>query len=393
MKMIKKLLSLLLVLFLNNGCNLDKNKILKSDSEKYKIEFFESKKNEIITKIEKLNEDLKNINSSIDKITNNQKLPLVTGIKISPEPFSHKIEIQANINTRQNLILFPELSGELKEIYVTEGEWVKKGQLLAIIDDSGLKEELEHLKIQFSLSKTNFQKTERLWNKKIGSEMKYLESKARYESQQKMVHQMKKRLLKTKIIAPFEGVIDEIKGKKGQMITPYVSPILRIVNLDKMYVEALVPENYLTNINKGSEAIVYIPVLNSSQKTFIKQTGNYINPNNRTFRIEAPLENSSKIIKPNLVAKILITDYFNQNAIMIPTKIINENAEGKSYVFKLIKTNENSIYETKKVFIELGKSTNEKIEILNGIKTDDFILNEGSMIVDDNQKVKKIDSN
>ena len=391
--MTKKLLSLFLVLFLNNGCNFDKYKEQKSDSEKSKIEFFESKKYEIITKIEKLNEDLKNINSSIDKITNNQKLPLITGIKISPEPFSHKIEIQANINTRQNLILFTELSGELKQTHVTEGEWVKKGQLLAIIDDSGLKEELEQLKIQFSLSKTNFQKTERLWNKKIGSEMKYLESKARYESQQKMVHQMKKRLSKTKIIAPFDGIIDEIKGKKGQMITHYVTPILRIINLDEMYVEALVPENYLTNIKKGSEAIVYIPVLNSSQKTLISQTGNYINPNNRTFRIEAPLENSSKIIKPNLAAKILITDYYNDNAIMIPTKIINENAEGRPYIFKLLKTNENSIYETKKVFIELGKSTNEKTEVLNGITNDDFIIDEGSMIVDDNQKVKKIDPN
>ena len=390
MKMTKKILSLLLLFFISNGCNYDKEKEQKIKSKKSKIEFLEIEKNKIITKIDELNEDLKKINSSIDKINNNQKVPLVTGIKISSEPFSHKIEIQANINTRQNLILFPELSGKLKEIYVTEGQQVKKDQLLAVIDDSGLNEELEQLKIQFSLSKINFEKTERLWNKKIGSEMKYLESKAKYESQQKMVDQMKKRLSKTKIIAPFKGIIDEIKGKKGQIITPYVTPILRILNLDKMYVEALVPENHLTNIKIGSEAIVNIPVLNSSQKTKINQTGNYINPNNRTFKIEAPLNNNNHIIKPNLAAKILITDYYNKNAIMIPTKIINENAEGQPYIFKLLKTDENSIYKTKKVFIELGKSTNEKTEILNGIKVDDLIIDEGSMIVDDNQKVKNI---
>ena len=390
MKMNKKILSLLLLFFISNGCNYDKEKEQKIKSKKSKIEFLEIEKNKIITKIDELNEDLKKINSSIDKTDNNQKVPLVTGIKISSEPFSHKIEIQANINTRQNLILFPELSGELKEIYVTEGQQVKKDQLLAVIDDSGLNEELEQLKIQFSLSKINFEKTERLWNKKIGSEMKYLESKAKYESQQKMVDQMKKRLSKTKITAPFKGIIDEIKGKKGQILTPYITPILRILNLDKMYVEALVPENHLPNIKIGSEAIVNIPVLNSSQKTKISQTGNYINPNNRTFRIEAPLNNSNHIIKPNLVAKILITDYYNKNAIMIPTKIINENAEGQPYIFKLLKTDENSIYKTKKVFIELGKSTNEKTEIINGIKVDDLIIDDGSMIVDDNQKVKNI---
>jgi len=390
MKMNKKIFSLLLLFFINNGCNYDKEKEQKKEFEKSNIEFLESEKNKIVTKIDQLNETLKKINSSIDKITNNQKVPLVTGIKISSETFNHKIEIQANINTRQNLILFPELSGKLKELYVNEGQQVKKGQLLAVIDDSGLNEELETLKIQFSLSKTNFEKTERLWNKKIGSEMKYLESKAKYESQQKMVDQMKKRLLKTKIIAPFKGVIDEIKGKKGQILTPYVTPILRIINLDKMYVEALVPENHLPNIKIGSEAVVNIPVLKSSQKTKINQTGNYINPNNRTFRIEAPINNSNNMIKPNLAAKILITDYYNKNAIMIPTKIINENAEGQPYIFKLLKTDENSIYRTKKIFIELGKSTNEKTEILNGIKVDDIIIDEGSMIVDDDQKVKNI---
>ncbi|MAU58147.1 MAG: efflux transporter periplasmic adaptor subunit [Flavobacteriaceae bacterium] len=390
MKMNKKILSLLLLFFISNGCNYDKKKEQKIEFEKSKIEFLESEKNKIVTKIDELNEDLKKINSSIDKITNNQKVLLVTGIKIFSEPFKHKIEIQANINTRQNLILFPELSGKLEEIYVTESQQVKKGDLLAIIDDSGLNEELEQLKIQFSLSKTNFERTERLWNKKIGSEMKYLESKAKYESQKKMVDQMKKRLSKTKIISPFKGIIDEIKGKKGQILTPYVTPVLRIINLDKMYVEALVPENHLPNIKIGSEAIVNIPVLNLSQKTKISQTGNYINPNNRTFRIEAPLNNTNNIIKPNLAAKILITDYYNKKAIMIPTKIINENAEGQPYIFKLIKTDENSIYKTKKVFIEIGKSTNEKTEILNGIKVDDFIIDEGSMIVDDNQKVKNI---
>ena len=390
MKMNKKILSLLLLFFISNGCNYDKKKEQKIEFEKSKIEFLESEKNKIVTKIDELNEDLKKINSSIDKITNNQKVLLVTGIKIFSEPFKHKIEIQANINTRQNLILFPELSGKLEEIYVTESQQVKKGELLAIIDDSGLNEELEQLKIQFSLSKTNFERTERLWNKKIGSEMKYLESKAKYESQKKMVDQMKKRLSKTKIISPFKGIIDEIKGKKGQILTPYVTPVLRIINLDKMYVEALVPENHLPNIKIGSEAIVNIPVLNLSQKTKISQTGNYINPNNRTFRIEAPLNNSNNIIKPNLAAKILITDYYNKKAIMIPTKIINENAEGQPYIFKLLKTDENSIYKTKKVFIEIGKSTNEKTEILNGIKVDDFIIDEGSMIVDDNQKVKNI---
>ena len=82
-------------------------------------------------------------------------------------------------------MLYPEYTGTLKKIYVEEGQEVKKGKLLAQIDDAGLKNQLEQLQIQAALSKTTYERTQRLWDQNIGAEMQLLQAKATYESQLK----------------------------------------------------------------------------------------------------------------------------------------------------------------------------------------------------------------
>ena len=202
---------------------------------------------------------LDSLNQVIEKMSGSLKQVVVTALEIKPQIFNHTIEIQANIKTRQNLQLFPEFGGRLNQIMVKEGQEVKKGTLLAIIDDAGLQDQLDQMKFQLELTKTTFERTQRLWNQKIGSEMMYLEAKTRFKSQQKQVAQMRNQLAKTKIYAPFSGVVDEIIARKGATLAPGLTPILRIVNLNNMYVESNVPENYLANITKGSVAIVTIP--------------------------------------------------------------------------------------------------------------------------------------
>jgi len=334
---------------------------------------------------------LDSLNQRLEKISGDQKRVLVTALEIKPQIFNHTIEIQANIKTRQNLQLFPEFGGRLNQILVKEGQEVKKGTLLAVIDDAGLQDQLDQMKLQLYLVKTTFERTQRLWDQKIGSEMMYLEAKTRFKSQQKQVAQMRDQLSKTKIYAPFSGVIDEIIARKGSTLAPGITPIMRIVNLDNMYVESDVPENYLVNITKGSFAKVSIPVLNETQNTIVRQTGNFIQPNNRTFRVEAPIKNPTGMIKPNLNARMSIIDYSNPKALMIPFRVIRENAKGDSFVFILTGLEQDNEYSTEQRFVTLGMSKNELVEITKGVNTGDLIVDEGVSLLVIGQKVKRIE--
>ena len=315
---------------------------------------------------------------------------MITALKTKATFFEHQIEVQANIKTRKNIMIYPEFNGRLIKLNVSEGQKVKKGKLLALIDDAGLKDQLEQSKLQLDLAKTTFERTERLWEQKIGSEMMYLEAKTRYKSAFKQVSQIKQQLSRTKVYAPFDGIIDEIPARLGGNLVPGVTPILRIINLNSMYVESDIPENYLPNIIKGSKALVTIPSLNQIQTTQIQMTGNYITPSNRTFRIEAPIKNSNGLIKPNLNARLSIVDYTNPKAILVPQRVIREDAKGEPYVFVLKKPEENQGYTTEKRKIILGKNKKEMIEITKGLTFDELVVDEGVSLVVENQKVKRI---
>ena len=341
-------------------------------------------------KINDLNVELEKINNAIEDLTVTEKRILITALKTEATLFEHQIEVQANIKTRKNIMIYPEFNGRLIKLNVSEGQKVKKGRLLALIDDAGLKDQLEQSKLQLDLAKTTFERTERLWEQKIGSEMMYLEAKTRYKSAFKQVSQIKQQLSRTKVYAPFEGIIDEIPARLGGNLVPGVTPILRIINLNSMYVESDVPENYLPNIIKGSKALVTIPALNQIQTTQIQLTGNYIAPSNRTFRIEAPIKNSNGLIKPNLNARLSIVDYTNQKAILVPQRVIREDAKGEPYVFVLKKPEENQGYTTEKRKIILGKNKKEMIEITKGLTSDELVVDEGVSLVVENQKVKRI---
>ena len=198
---------------------------------------------------------------------------------------------------------------------------------------------------------------------------------------------MKSQLSKSVVTAPFSGVVDEIITEQGNVVSPGQTPILRLVNLDDMYITADIPENYITNVTQGKSVEVTFPVLGETIETKVKQTGSYINPNNRTFNAEIEVPNKNRNIKPNLTARVKINDYTNENAIMVPQNIISENSSGEQYLYVLDKT-EDDHATAKRVIIETGKSQGDNIEVLKGLNGGELIIQEGARSVKEGQTVK-----
>lgn len=351
------------------------------------LEQIRAKKTELDAKQQELANQIKELQAEIKKLDPLEKVPLITTFQVKKDTFTHYLELQGNVTTKQNLVIYPEYSGVLTRVYVTEGQRVSKGQTLAKIDDGGLSQQAAQLQIQADLAKTTFERQERLWNQKIGSEIQYLQAKSNYEAQQKAVSQLNQQISKTVVKAPFSGVIDDVISEQGSVVSPGQSMLFRIVNLSDMYVETDVPERYLTNVTKGKDVEINLPILGKTVNGKIRQAGDFINPANRTFKVEVSLPNKDKTVKPNLTAKLKINDYTNQEAILIPLSIISENAEGEQYVFT-ISDKEDTKANAKKVIIETGKTQGDYIEVLSGIKDGDEIIDEGARSVRDGQKVK-----
>ena len=334
--------------------------------------------------------DLNEINKGITLLDENEQIQVISKFNVIEKEFNTYVKLQANLKSRKNVVILSEFQGTLKNLFVKEGHLVKKGQLLAEINDSGLKEQLDQMLIQANYTQDNFDRVKRLWEKNIGSEMQFLKAKSDFETSNKMVEQIRDQLSKTKIYAPFDGEIDEIISNLGSNLVPG-SPILRVVNLDIIYAEAQVPEKYVSSISIGTEAIISIPLLNKELTSKIVQTGNFINPNSRTFRIEAPVENKDKRIKQNLNARIKIKNYSNDKSIVVPLRVLSEDASGKPFLYKLVTTDKKDIFLTVKSFVITGANYNQEIEITQGVSIGDIIVLEGANNVEDNQRVRVIE--
>ncbi|MFT4643341.1 MAG: membrane fusion protein (multidrug efflux system), partial [Candidatus Azotimanducaceae bacterium] len=220
-----------------------------------------------------------------------------------------------------------------------------------------------------------------------GSEIQYLQAKSSYEAQQKAVSQLKSQLEKSSVRAPFSGVIDDVISEQGSVVSPGQSQLMRIVNLRDMYIETDVPESYISSVSKNKDVLVEFPVLGKTMNAKIRQTGNFINPANRTFKIEIAVPNKDRAIKPNLTAKLKINDYTNENAILIPQDIISENANGEQYIY-VVKDKNEKYAIADQVIIETGKTQGDVIEVLKGLENDVEIIQEGARSVRNQQEVE-----
>ncbi|MGV6830136.1 MAG: efflux RND transporter periplasmic adaptor subunit [bacterium] len=383
----KKISILLLTLLIVASCSDNQKQSVDELVATDNLEEIRKRKAELDAEQIALSENLKKLEDKIKMLDPQMKVPLITTYKVEEKAFKHYVELQGNVSTDQNIVIYPEFSGVLTRVLVKEGQRVSKGQSLAKIDDGGLGQQLAQMQIQADLAKTTFERQERLWNQNIGSEIQYLQAKSNYESQEQAISQMKKQIGKTIVKAPFSGTIDQVITDQGSVVSPGLSPLFRIVNLNQMYVEADVPESYLANVVPGKDVELFFPVLNKNMNAKVRQAGNFINPANRTFRVEVAVNNAEGMIKPNLTAKLKINDYSNDKALLIPQSIISENAEGDQYVYT-ISSNEDGETVAKRVIISTGKTDGDFIEVISGLENGSKIIDEGARSVKDGQSVK-----
>ncbi|MBL7885845.1 MAG: efflux RND transporter periplasmic adaptor subunit [Flavobacterium sp.] len=339
----------------------------------------QTKKTELQAEIAKIDEALATLNVKKD-----EALVAVTAVKDTV--FNHYLDIQGNVDTKENILVQPEMPGTLTSLTVKAGQRVGKGQILGRVDDGGLSQQVASMETQYQLAKTTFERQKNLWNQKIGSEIQFLQAQTQMISLQKQVASARAQLAKTIIRAPFSGTIDEVFVERGQVVSANPQGLMRIVNLSQMYVSTTVPESYIGKLKVGTMVDVYLTSLGKTYKGRVRQVGNYINPNNRSFGIEVSVPNPDNLLRPNQVAKLKIIDYTNPKAIVVPTNVVQEDADGNKFVFVVANAN-GKTGTAKKVLVEVGKSSDNVTEITSGLSANDVIVTEGVNTISEGMKL------
>ncbi len=316
-----------------------------------------------------------------------KNLPAVTTLVLEPTRFEHFVQAHGHVKADKSADLY-SMGGRVRSILVKEGDRVRKGQLLVDLDNDAIEKQVAQAKAGYDLAKEVFEKQERLWKQQIGSEVQYLQAKSNKEQAEAAVAALNEQHRMSRITAPFDGTVDDIMVSVGEMTAPQF-PVARVVDLTGASLEADVPESYLQRVKVGDPVSVEFPSLNDTVMASLANVSRYIDPANRTFKVTLRVPNGETYVRPNMLSVVHIRDVVKDSAIVVPSRCIQEDVSGKSYVFVLDKDKDGRAITRKVVVSRVMDSKDRTLLAPNaGLVGTETILDEGAKSVGDGQRVK-----
>jgi RND family efflux transporter MFP subunit len=306
-------------------------------------------------------------------------------MEIAPQEFSSYFTATGVLEALRDVYISPEVNGQISSIPVSHGDHVKKGDLLIRLNTDITQSNIDEIRTSLELAKKIFEKQEELWDKKIGSEVQYLEAKNNKESLEARLSTLQSQLELSFIRAPFSGIIDDIIVKTGELASPGMR-LIRLVNLDKMKVTANVSEAFISAVKQGDEVTLEFssyPELRITSK--ISRIGTVIDPVTRTFKVEVLVDNPEQLLKPNMLSSVRIRDYLDPEALTVPSIILKQDFNG-TFLFRLNEKSNNQIAE--KIYVKTGITVQDITKIAAGIDKGDKVIVAGYNIVSDGETVR-----
>ena len=344
------------------------------DSRRKRIELLKLELEEINSEITELEKDLQLSGVEVELASSRT---LITAFSLETSKFHHETEIRASVASRKNVLLTAESMGKIENIYVSEGQVVKKGQLLVSLNSEVLQNSIKEIKTQLNLATVLFEKQSSLWSQNIGTEIQYLQAQNNKESLDRKLETLKSQLKMSTIIAPFDGVVDKIVAKMGEFSQPGL-PMLRLINPESNYLKADIPESLLGKFSVGDMVQIHFPNQNRSEYSLISSIGRVINDQNRTFELEVAMPKVDFVVRPNQVVILRLVDYSNDEAIAVPSKLIQTDNRGSFIYVVEGKTDDKKAI---KAYVNTGYSFNDRTEIVSGLIERQMVVDKGYRVL------------
>ncbi|ULQ55169.1 efflux RND transporter periplasmic adaptor subunit [Flavihumibacter rivuli] len=337
----------------------------------------------------KLTETIANLEKeiiAIDPKSREEKPKLVTTTALSAAPFTHYIELQGKVDAENISYVTPRgMGGQVKAIYVKKGDVVAKGKLLLKIDDAVIRQQLATARTQLEYAKNLYNRQKNLWDQNIGTEVQLITAKNNVDQAERQIDILNEQLAMTNVYAEQGGIADEVNIRVGETFTGSPMAGIRIVNTSSLKVLAQVPENYLDRVKVGSKLMVNLPDINRTVASKVSVSGKLIDPNSRSFYIEAKLP-YDKEFRPNQIANVRIEDYTVPSAITIPVNTLQNDEKGK---YVLVAVKENGKLLARKRIVTVGELYGDKLEIHSGLQAGDQLITDGFQGLYDGQLISE----
>jgi len=354
----------------------------KSELETKKEELSKAKKevSDLQIKIKKLETEV----ASLDTTSGTEiKIKTIAATPVQSSVFRHYVSVQGSLEAEENLMVTSKIPGQITSVKVKEGDMVRQGQIVAVLDDEVIRKSIDEVKSGLDQVMVMYNKQKALWDQKIGTEMQYLNLKNQKESLEKKLVTLNSQVNQNYVTAPFSGVIDEVFVKVGSIASPGV-PLMQLVNTNDLKATAKVPDSYVAFIKQGDQVKVNFPDLNKTMEASVTYVGRIVDPMSRTFRIEVKLPGGNPDLKPNLMSLIQINDKTSNSAIVIEENIVQPTEEGK-IVF--VTADDKGKKVARQRMVTTGLSYNGKVEILTGLSVGDQLITTGYQDLSDNQPI------
>lgn len=374
--------ALLVVLAIACGNSPKENKGNATD-KKVQLQQLKDQQTKLNQQITALEQELVKTDTSAASAANAK---LVSVTPIATEKFTHFIDLQGKVDAENVAYVTPRgMGGQVTGVFVKQGDFVNKGKLLLKLDNAIGRQQVEQAEVQLSLAQTLYDRRKNLWEKNIGTEVELLQAKNNLDNLNKQIALLREQSGMSDVYAQMSGVADMVNIRVGEYFSPQSASTLgiRIVNTNTLKVIAQVPENYLHKVSEGANVQISLPDIKKTVNSKVSVKGAAIDPNSRSFYIEAKIP-PSKDFRPNQLALVKIQDYMVNNAIAIPMNTLQNDEKGK---YVMVASSENGRLVARKRPVQIGELYGSELEVKAGLQQDDALITEGFQGLYDGQAV------
>ena len=330
-----------------------------------------------------------NPSSQASEAEANDAFVKVVNVEVAPvelTDFTAYIRLTGEVEALNDVVVSAEESGVVERIFVDKGEYVSKGSPIAKIRDRVLRAQVEEATAAAELAHERHKRQRQLWEEEqIGSEITYLEAKYQAELQAARHELLQARLERTTIRSPITGIFDDRYVDVGEMVAPGTQ-VARIVAVDQVKVTGGVAERFAAAVNPGDSAVISFDVLGDETIIgLIGYVGSTVDTRNRTFPIEVVIDNPGRVIKPHMVANVLVASARLEDVVVIPQSAIGRTEDGYQ-VFVVEEASEGLL--AKAQLVRLGPSYENLVVVEEGLSVGDRLIVRGRQLVEAGDRVR-----